>query len=388
MTSKNAERLIMKFVTNQADLEEISELTYWLSSNEANKKIFEDFVKTNYVADFVMADYDVESAKKVLLQKIRTTRPIAGKRNLTAYYKYAAVLVVGLMMVYWYTASQNDIQTSIVQTNQLVPKEEAITLETEDGKLQTINLNQTQNITNVSGKIVGKQNKGTLVYNGTDVGEKLVYNTLKIPYGKRFNLQLSDGTKVYLNAGTTLRFPVHFLKNQDRQVFVSGEAYFEVAKDKKHPFTVKSTKMNVEVFGTKFNVNAYPDDSKAQVVLVEGKVGLYQGTKVDNDMVFLKPGFMGTSANGQNAINSQAVFTETYTSWINGGLVFRNTSFNEIIKKLERHYNVTFINNNKTLGKEVFNARFDNESINEVLKYLDESFAIKYKIQNNKVIIQ
>lgn len=383
MTTKNAERLIVKFINNQANIEDINELTHWLETNEVNKILFEEFVKTNYLTDFVMSNYDTERAKAELLNKIRSSDKLVVKRKYSTYLKYAAILVVGIVGTYLYQSKDN----LAISKSELITNDLAITLQMEDGSIQTINADQSKNVTDKNGKIIGKQDKNTIVY-GDNKNKTLAYNTLKIPYGKRFQLKLSDGTKVYLNSGSSLRFPIQFLKDNQREVYLTGEAFFEVTKDKQHPFTVKSTKMNVEVFGTKFNVNAYPDESKAQVVLVEGKVGLYQETKTANDMVFLKPGFMGTKANGHDVISTQAVFTETYTSWINGGLVFRNTTFDEIIKKLERHYNVTFINNNKTLGKEVFNARFDNESIDQVLKYLNESFAIKYKIQNNKIIIQ
>ena len=120
--------------------------------------------------------------------------------------------------------------------------------------------------------------------------ETLVYNTLKIPYGKQFEVELSDGTIVHLNSGTTLRYPVAFLKNQNRKVFLTGEAFFEVAKDKAHPFTVSTQELNVEVLGTKFNASSYTEDVTTDIVLVEGKVALYKDKKENNNSVKLTPG--------------------------------------------------------------------------------------------------
>jgi transmembrane sensor len=211
---------------------------------------------------------------------------------------------------------------------------------------------------------------------------------LKIPYGKTFEVQLSDGTIVHLNSGTSLRYPVQFLKNQNRKVYLMGEAYFEVAKDKAHPFTVNTQELDVEVLGTKFNVNTYSDDLTTDVVLVEGKVSLYKDKKTTNNQVYLTPGLKGTNIKGKSVITTETVNTDYYTAWVKGSLVFKNAPFSEIIKKLERHYNVTFINKNKMLGKEIFNGRFDNEPIEAVLKHFSDSYAIDYSIQEDKITIK
>lgn len=216
----------------------------------------------------------------------------------------------------------------------------------------------------------------------------LVYNTIKIPYGKKFEVQLSDGTLVHLNAGTSLRYPVQFVKNQNRQVYLLGEAFFEVEKDKEHPFDVNTQNVNVEVLGTKFNVDTYSENPRTDVVLVEGKVSLYKDQKTKENQVYLKPGEKGSNERGQSEITTEQVNTEYYTAWIKGSLVFKNASFDDIIKKLERRYNVTFINKNKVLGKEIFNARFDNEPIEVVLKYFSDSYAIDYIIDRDKITIK
>ena len=134
----------------------------------------------------------------------------------------------------------------------------------------------------------------------------MVYNTLKIPYGKKFEVQLSDGTIVHLNAGTSLRYPVQFVKNQSRQVYLTGEAFFEVSKDKAHPFTVNTQEVNVEVLGTKFNVNSYTEDVSTDVVLVEGKVSLYKDKKTAENQVYLTPGLKGSNIKGQQKITNRS----------------------------------------------------------------------------------
>ena len=383
MTTKKSEDLIVKFITNQANLEEIELLTQWLQKIE-NLKVFQDFVKTNYAIDYSVLSFDANETKKNLYQKIKQNNRVLYKRRLQSYFNYAALIALIIGITYFY--QRGDV--SLQKENRLVPREEAITLVLDNGTVQTLNPSNSINVFDESGKIIGKQNKSKISYSGNLLSEKLVYNTLKIPYGKRFEVVLSDGSIVHLNSGTTLRYPVRFLKNQSRNVFLTGEAFFEVAKDKAHPFTVNTQEMKVEVIGTKFNVNSYQEESSSDVVLVEGRVALYKENKTSQNQTFLSPGLKGTLLKGQQNFTKEEVNTENYTAWIQGSLIFKKKSFNAIIRALERNYNVTFINNNKTLGNEIFNARFDNESIEVVLKYLSDSYSINYTIQNNIIVIE
>ncbi|KIQ14824.1 hypothetical protein RT99_21425 [Flavobacterium sp. MEB061] len=370
-------------MTNQADQKEIEKLTKWLEKDE-NKITFKEFVKTNYAVDKVMYTFDSTEVKKQLSERIQSEKSVFYKRRFSSYYKYAAILILVLGSFYFYT----NPTLFHHKDNVVVPREDDIVLQFGNESEQTIDLSEERNVTDKFGNIIGKQSKSKLVYTNTLSGGELVYNTLKIPYGKKFEVQLSDGTIVHLNSGTSLRYPVQFIKNKSRQVFLTGEAYFEVAKDKAHPFTVNTQEVDVEVLGTKFNVNSYTEDTSTDIVLVEGKVSLYKGQKTNENQVYLTPGLKGTNVKGQPTITKAEVNTDYYTAWVKGSLVFKNESFASIIKKLERHYNVTFINRNKVLGKEIFNARFDNEPIEVVLKYFNDSYAIDYKIDEDEIVIR
>lgn len=383
MTMKKSGRLIVKYITNQASEEEIEILTKWLEDKN-NQIVFKEFVKTNYAIDFAMSTFDSAALRKQLSGRIRKENTGFYKRRYLSYYKYAAILILALGSFYFYK------NTGLFNSkeNLVVPKVDEIVLQLDNELVQTINTSNAKNVMDKFGKIIGKQNKNRLVYSNTFSNEKLVYNTLRIPYGKTFEVELSDGTIVYLNSGTSLRYPIQFLKNQSRQVYLIGEAYFEVAKDKAHPFTVNTQEVNVEVLGTKFNVNTYTENVTTDIVLVEGKVSLYKDKKSTKNQVYLTPGLKGSSIRGQQKITTEIVNTDYYTAWVKGSLVFKNESFASIIKKLERHYNVTFINKNKMLGKEIFNARFDSEPIEVVLKYFSDSYAIDYKIKGDQITIK
>lgn len=384
MTIKESERLIVKFITNQASQEEIELLTEWLKEEE-NQSVFKDFVKTNYAIDTALNTFDSTEVRKQLSERIQKENNVFYKRRFSSYYKYAAILVVAIGALYLF--NQKDlVQTS--KSNVIVPRVDEIVLDLGNGGTKILDPADAGKVTDKDGNIIGTQDKNKLVYNKTLAEGKLVYNTLKIPYGRKFEVQLSDGTIIHLNSGTSLRYPVQFVKNQNRQVFLTGEAFFEVSKDKKHPFTVNTKEVNVEVLGTKFNVDTYTDNISNDIVLVEGKVSLYKDHKTSQNQVFLTPGLKGSTLKGQHSITTEQVNTDYYTAWVTGSLVFKNTSFDNIIKKLERQYNVTFINKNKILGKEIFNARFDNEPIEVVLKYFSDSYAIDYQIDKDRITIK
>ncbi|AOC93746.1 fec operon regulator FecR [Flavobacterium anhuiense] len=382
MTVKKSERLIVKFITNQASQEEIEQLTEWLKDEE-NQIVFKDFIKTNYAIDAALNTFDSSEVRKQLSDRIAKENNVFYKRRFSSYYKYAAILIVALGGFYFY----KNVSSAPVKQNVIIPRVDEIVLQLGN-ESQNLKANDARNITDKDGNIIGRQEKDRLVYTKTYSEGALVYNTIRIPYGKKFEVQLSDGTLVHLNAGTSLRYPVQFVKNQNRQVYLLGEAYFEVEKDKEHPFDINTQNVNIEVLGTKFNVDTYSENTSTDVVLVEGKVSMYKDQKTKENQVYLKPGEKGSNERGQSKITTEQVNTEYYTAWVKGSLVFKNASFDEIIKKLERRYNVTFINRNKTLGKEIFNARFDNEPIEVVLKYFSDSYKIDYDIDRDRITIK
>lgn len=327
-----------------------------------------------------------ENTKALLKNSIKTNvlkevqRKSNAKRNRFRKLTASAAIVIGLLSgsyFYW----QN------VTTSAKVELDNVITLELEDGTIKVLNETQDINVTNTSGEVVGQQNNNQLVYKETKKAtQKLVYNTLTIPYGKTFQIQLSDGTKAYLNAGSSLKYPVQFLSKDTRRVFVKGEVFLDVAKDRERAFVVNSDNLNIEVYGTQFNVYAYPEDELAEVVLVEGAVGLYTNNR--NEVQPLKPGFKASYNKNSEEITKKEVITDIYTSWMKGELVFRNMTFNNILKKLERKYDVVINNNNTELSKEKFNASFGvNPSIKEVLEELKLNYNLHYKIEHNTITI-
>ncbi|ALJ04751.1 hypothetical protein APS56_06250 [Pseudalgibacter alginicilyticus] len=323
---------------------------------------------------------------KKILQTINTESQKSKAKIRFRHVRNIAAILIGIGLgCYFYFQQYNVSQTKIPSNS--------ITLELEDGTIKIVKENDSSTFFNRQGGVLGKQLGNRLVYNDDDDDderlEKLIYNTLTVPYGKRFELELSDGTIAHLNSGTSIKYPVKFLKDSERQIFVTGEAFLTVAKDSIHPFIARANNLNIKVLGTEFNINAYPEDTTAEVVLVEGSVALYDTNNLhhNDNKTLLIPGHKAIFNKDDYTISTKTVITDVYTSWINGELVFRNMPFENIIKKLERHYNIKIINKNTNINKTIFNASFGNETIDVILQSLKDNYGINYSINEKTITI-
>jgi transmembrane sensor len=383
------QKLLHKFILNQCNAEETDKVVEYYRKN----KLTSDFpsVEDVKLLSDEIPEMDEVTAEKIFSNVLTSAKEIEQTEIITTrnpYRKYMAIAASILVLVSIGISYKNGFFNQKKDT--IINNSNEITLQLENGEIQVISAEKKSQIADAEGNVVGNQNGSKIVYDTETTLEKLVYNTIKIPYGKRFELQLSDGTIVHLNSGTTLKYPVKFIASENRQVFLDGEAFFDVAKDKTHPFVVNADNLNVRVLGTHFNVSNYPEDKLTDVVLVEGSVGLYTANEKFNaeKNTVLKPGFKGSFSKTDNQIKTKAVVTDVYTAWIKGGLTFRDMSFKDISKKLERHYNVTIVNQNTKLSNEKFNASFGDEPIAKVLSYFNEIHGINYTLKNNEVLIK
>jgi len=351
---------------------------------------YESFQGNDEWLEALSSDKLLEERMLLRLQKSLSNNKSIEKKPVNFFrlniLKYAAIFI-GIIGVGYFFMNNNG---ESVEQKLIIPNEE-ITLHLENGSIKTISPveDKSKEILNSKGELISVQEKGSLLYKNNVKSEKLAYNKLVVPLGKQFEVVLSDGTTVKLNAGTSFKYPVKFIDGNDRMVYLKGEAYFDVAKDVNHPFIVNTSDVNVQVLGTQFNVSSYSDDDQINTVLVEGSVSV---SKIDEKYQeekpsVIKPGFKAVWNKNQENITISKANTQIHTAWINGKLILKNTSFRIIRKKLERQYNVTIINNNSLLDEEKFNINFDAENIQQVLKTLNESFEIEYEIINNQIII-
>lgn len=374
---------IYKYLRGTATSKEEKEVQDWIVSSDLNAKRFLE-IKAKYVASTLdETDVDLDASFRGIVN-VKKPASRNGRRLPLAILKSAAILaiLVGLGFIF-----RNTIVDS--RTAPVIPGD-AIILQLENGNIEVISEGGEAKVVDSEGNVLGAQQGAQLVYknNGTSQ-EEITYNTLTVPYGKRFDLLLSDGTQITLNSGTSLKYPVQFLKTKNRQVFLDGEAFFNVAKDSVNPFIVNTNGLNVRVLGTKFNLSSYPEDQYVNTTLLEGSVSVYnkQDTFDSSNASLLEPGFKAEWNKYNKQISVEEADIAMHTDWLNGKIILRHVPFKNIVKKLERHYNVEIVNNNPELDEELFTASFDVETIDQVFKTFNLTYEMEYKINDRQIII-
>ncbi len=215
-----------------------------------------------------------------------------------------------------------------------------------------------------------------------DIKDEEVYNTVEVPSGVRSSINLPDGTFVWLNSGSSLKYPVRFGKNE-RQVDLIGEAYFDVKKNSSKPFIVSTNNINIKVLGTSFNCCAYKNEGNVETALVEGEVEI--SGKTGKNKIIMKPGEVATFFKNENKIKIKKADLDKYVAWKSGKLLFRDDPMDKVLNKLGRWYNVDFQVEDKELLGYVYSATFTGESLDQMLKMISLSAPIKYQIlERNK----
>lgn len=215
-------------------------------------------------------------------------------------------------------------------------------------------------------------------------GQEEIFNTLVIPVGGLYELELSDGTRVWLNSVSQLRYPVQFA-GKERKVYLSGEAYFDVKTDSLRPFIVESGGMNVRVYGTEFNVTAYRDE-KLRTTLVQGKVGI----KVDGEKeLLLRPGQMAEYDAQTKHLEVQEVNAYLYTAWKEGTFAFKDETIEEIMGRLSRWYDLNVFYANEEVKKQLYDGIIPQvKDFEDVLRMIEGTATIHFEIKGNTVIVR
>jgi len=200
-------------------------------------------------------------------------------------------------------------------------------------------------------------------------------------YGTRTSIDLPDGSTVILNSGSSIRFPNFTASDDERRVELTGEAYFEVAKNIKKPFVVSVDKLDVKVLGTTFNVSAYDVESEIKVALVEGRVAIADRRKPKDDIMELRPKEMAVFQAENNTLTKQEnVNLEKHIGWIDGKIIFVEDPIGLVAKRLENWYNVEIVIENRRLQESLFTGTFINEPLEEILEALSMTSSMQYEI--------
>lgn len=325
----------------------------------------------------------------------KKTRVSSGKmetaRSFSKYlYMAAAAAFVIPMSLYIYERNQVKFKPVSTQlTSKITPGENKAILTLANGSKIALNDVKNGEIANQSGTVITKNRDSQLVYQSvSSVAKESAYNTIETPKGGQFQLILSDGTKVWLNAASSLRYPSTF-GSGDRKVELVGEAYFEVAKNEAKPFLVSSSKQVVEVLGTHFNINAYTNEPVISTTLLEGSVKVISPFK--NTYKIIKPGQQSLiNINDDNpGIKVINIDSDEAVAWKNGYFMFEKEGLASILRKVSRWYDVEIENpQGEKLNKLLFSGTLSKYSdVSKVLRKLELTESIHFKIKGRRIIV-
>lgn len=379
--------IIEKYQSGTATKEEIEFLDAYYEAFRVRKSYTDSLNESR----FQLLKDDLRNSVSVKIQNIHRSK--SGLLRRSTFRWAVSVAAVIAVVGYWtFDLSQNsDIikNTNVLQTvnNDIVPGGNKALLTLANGEKISLTDADNGTLAEQAGIKIIKTTDGQLVFTmlpdkQIDPNSKNQYNTIETPNGGRYQVRLPDGSNVWLNAASKLVFPSSFISHKSRMVELNGEAYFEIAKDKEHPFIVKTYNQVVEVFGTEFNINSYVDEPDVKTTLLEGSIKVTENKGIDK---ILKPGQQSTLTS--SGLKVENVDIDLTVAWKNNQFVFESDDIQYIMRMIARWYNVEVeyvgpIPKNKFGGAV---SRFEN--VSEVLKSLESTGRVKFKIEGRRILV-
>lgn len=322
--------------------------------------------------------------------------PIKSRRIHFVRIAAALLLLVGLgagIRFVWFNPTVRPEPVPVTKADHLplMPGSDRAWLRLADGSVVYLDSTAPGLLASQAGMRLEKRDDGSIVYQSASniaaIADTVVYNEIRTPRGGQYQVVLSDGTHVWLNAETSIRFPVVF-KGEERKVDLSGEAYFEVAKDRRRPFRVLTTGTVVEVYGTHFNVNAYEDESSVRTTLIEGSVGV--GSLIDGSggsLRVLSPGQQAAvRIDGSMEVDDRAD-TEEAIAWKNGRFHFNSADIRSIMRQIARWYDAEVIfEGNPSLHFTGQITRRDD--VSRVLQMMEMTGEVRFRIEGRRIYVK
>lgn len=370
---------IIRNLNSELNSTEEAELQSWLNESKANQDLYEEMAgqESRSLALLAMDRYPVPAAFSRVQQQVKKTRGIWSRVSIAA-----AVLLIGGVgtLFFLQQTSKMKSQLHLGATADLNPGTNKATLTLDNGKVIQLSDDKKGIVIDATALTY---NDGTAIQ-APEKAPSENYQTISTPNGGTYQVRLPDGTMVWLNAASSLRFPLKF-SGRDRQVELTGEAYFEVAKNKSMPFKVKTDQQELQVLGTHFNISGYTDESATRTTLLEGSVQL-KSRNSKSETVVLIPGQQSVLT--PRDLQVRKVDAEAVVSWKNGFFRFDDEDLESIMQKVSRWYNAEVIFKNERLKKELFAGIISRDTkVSELLKMLGQAGEVKFKIDNNKIIV-
>ena len=381
-------RIIAASLRGKANDEEQRTLREWLSVSTRNEKIYDGFKDGKRLEQKIVESRQINWEKDY--QQFITKRQRTRKnRRMKTIIRYAAILTLPIVAASIFLLQKNDRQAIVSISEVIKPGEHKAVLITGGGERITLSDSTLSPIQEQNGMIVNVMNNKvfyTLPEDSLCTQESPIFNTLQIPRGGEYFLTLADGTEVWLNAETEIRYPVQFTGNK-RVVYLDGEAYFTVAPDKKKPFTVVSTHASVSVLGTQFNFRAYPDEQDVQTTLVSGSV-IMQSEKY-KQQVKLVPGEQGVLEKRSANLTKLEVNTYLYTAWKDGRFAFRDARLEDLFNILARWYDLSVFYQSPEAKDIRFTGDLNKtDDFKSILKIIEQNERVTFTVNQRTVFIQ
>ena len=375
--------LLQKYFSGTIMPDEQRLLDSWMKEKEEHKQLFDRLRKDTRFAEEYGIFREVDTTRA--WETFRVKNGLRRQRRMTTWIKYAAVIALPLLIagVWLLFPRGGERSIPVAQNTKIVKREESPVLEVVGGGKVILEKEKDKMIEAGRGVDV-QQSSGMLVYSDSVVSEYVDTNVLRIPKGGEFKLQLADGTRVYLNSATDLRYPVAFT-GPERRVYLKGEAYFEVAKDVEHPFIVVTDDVQVRVYGTSFNVNTLGADG-VRTVLVEGKVGI-RGQDLDREYV-LKPNELAFYDRNSRDMKIETVDPDLYTLWRKGIFVFERETLENIMNTLSLWYDMEVFFQSESAKQLHFSGHMKRyEQIEDILHAITDATGVVFPINDRTVCV-
>lgn len=338
-----------------------------------------------YLAEGIDAETGAAPAKQAPAKRITPVRVAAA----------AIILILLSAAGYWlintqYTTSVAQKKRATQPLNDIAPGSNKAILTLADGSNMQLDSAGNGELTQQGNTKIVKLADGQVTYqaSGDVVAKQVYYNILTTPRGGQYRVTLPDGTQVWLNSASSIRYPTVFTGNE-RKVEITGEAYFEVTKNAAMPFKVATRNMEVEVLGTHFNINAYNDESITKTTLLEGKVKVRSSDSRPKASLVLQPGEQAQISEIHEPIRLiRGIDVEEVTAWKNGYFSFTDAGITAIMRQAARWYNVEVVYEGN-LSDEYFSGQLPrSENISSLLKFLELTKTVTCRIQDKKIIIR
>lgn len=377
-------RIIQKSLKGKLSESEERQLSGWRKVSDENECAFQRMISEDFytIGMEKLEMYDSRVAYGRFLQKKYQQR--RKRRFLINMARVAAValpFVIALVLYVGLNREEEQMVRPSLASN-ILPGTSKAVLTLANGQMIPLGKEATDSTIITDGTQISASGSGVTYASGVE-SESVVYNKLEIPRGGEFCLTLSDGTRVWLNSETSIQYPVAF-GAKERRVFVQGEAYFEVAKDAKKPFTVQFMSSSVTVLGTSFNIRAYPEEKRSQTTLAEGSVRIYS----PGSSMLLKPGEQAEVSALSGEMVKQEVEVKNFTSWKDGRFVFEQQPLEDIMRTLERWYDIRVIFKDEGAKRISLSGNMKRYGdFSQVMKMLQMTGDVRFELHGNDVYI-